>query len=150
MKKVMVLLMAVFLCSLSVWSQSSTVVTLGTLAVEENSLKSTKLIFENRFMRLQMMPSGKYGYMSERPLLMVVVDATDEGEINEVDFLCGFDRWYEIEIPLKNTGYTLEETGEATLGNGDVVPQKTYVKGNIVCLVQTIDKNTKQVIFKRK
>ena len=150
MKKVMVLLMAVFLCSLSAWCYSSTTVTLGTIVVEENSLNSAKLIFKNHFMPLQIMPSGKYGYISEQPVLMVVVDATDEGEINEVDFLCGIDMWYEIEIPLNNTGYTFEEDGVATLGNGDTVPQKTYVKDKIVCLVQTIDKNIKQVIFKRK
>lgn len=150
MKKVMVLLIAIILCSLSAWSQSSMVVTLGTMTVEKNSLNSTKLIFENRFMPLWIMPSGKYGYISEQPVLMVVVDATDEGEINEIDFLCGKTMWYEIDVNLNNTGYSLEEDNVVTLWTGDTVPQKTYVKDKIVCLVQTIDKNTKQVIFKRK
>lgn len=81
---------------------------------------------------------------------MAVIDATSIGDVTEVEFLCGFAMWYEIDIHLDEAGYSLEETGVATLGNGDIVPQETYVKGKVVCLVQTIDKNTKQVIFKRK
>lgn len=150
MKKVMVLLVAVFLCSLSAWCSSSMIVTLGTEAIERNSFSSTEQSFRGYGMPLQEMPSGKYGYMSERPLLMAVIDATSMGDVTEVDFLCGFAMWYEIEIHLEEVGYTLEETGVATLGNGDTVPQDAYVKGKVICLVQTIDKNTKQVIFKRK
>lgn len=142
--------MAVFLCSLSAWCSSSMIVTLGTEAIENNSFSSTKQSFRGYGMPLQEMPSGKYGYISERPLLMAVVDATSTGNIKEVDFLCGFAMWYEIDIHLDEAGYSLEEEGVATLGNGDVVPQETYVKGKVVCLVQTIDKNTKQVIFKRQ
>ena len=150
MKKVMVLLMAAFLCSLSAWCSSSMIVTLGTEVMEHNSFSFAEQSFSRNGMPLQEMPSGKYGYISERPLLMAVVDALPGGAVVELDFLCGFAMWYEIDIHLDEAGYSLEETGEATLGNGDVVPQKTYVKEKIVCLVQTIDKNTKQVIFKRK
>lgn len=142
--------MSVFLCSLSAWCSSSMIVTLGTEAIERNSFPSTEQSFRGYGMPLQEMPSGKYGFMSERPLLMAVIDATSTGYVTEVDFLCGFAMWYEIDIHLDKAGYTLEEDGVATLMNGDTVPQKTYVKGKVVCLVQTIDKNTKQVIFKEK
>ena len=58
--------------------------------------------------------------------------------------------WYGIEDSLESAGYSLMKTGNATLGNGDIVPQKTYSKGSIICLVQTIDRNNKQIIFKHK
>lgn len=150
MKRVMVMLMAVFLCSLSVWCQSSMIVALGTEVIENNSFDSAEESFRQRRMPLQTMPSGKYGYMSERPLLMAVIDATSNGKIKEVDFLCGAAMWWEISIHLEEAGYTLSKENTATLGNGAVVPQKIYTKGTILCLVQTLDNDTKQVIFKRK
>lgn len=58
--------------------------------------------------------------------------------------------WYGIESKLEEAGYDFVKEGNATLGNGDVVPQKTYEKGSTVCLVQTVDRNTKQIIFKIK
>lgn len=76
MKRVMVMLMAVFLCSLSAWCQASMIVALGTEVIENNSFDSAEESFRQRRMPLQTMPSGKYGYMSERPLLMAVIDAT--------------------------------------------------------------------------
>lgn len=152
MKRVMVMLMAVFLCSLSAWCQSSMIVALGTEVVENNSLSSAKESFRQNAMPLQIMPSGKYGYISESPLLMSVVDFEGDvdNSIKEVDFLCGLAMWYGIEGSLEDAGYSLVKTGNVTLGNGDVVPQKTYSNGLIICLVQTIDRNNKQVIFKRK
>lgn len=51
--------------------------------------------------------------------------------------------WYGhvvgIDGKLESAGYSLIKTGNATHGNGDVVPQKTYTKGSTICLVQTID-----------
>lgn len=143
MKRVMVMLMAVIVCSLSAWCQSSMIVALGTEVIENNSFDSAEESFSQRGIPLQVMPSGKYGYMSERPLLMAVIDATSAGKIKEVDFLCGLTMWYEIDIHLDEVGYSLAEDGYATLGNGDTVAQKIYTKGSVLCLVQTIDKNVK-------
>ncbi len=58
--------------------------------------------------------------------------------------------WWEIGIHLEEAGYSFIEDGYATLGNGDTVAQKKYANGTIICLVQVIDKDVKQVIFKRK
>lgn len=101
-------------------------------------------------MPLDVMPSGKYGYISESPLLMAVLDVTPSTSVKEVDFLCGMAMWYGIDGKLECAGYTLTNTGNATLGNGDVVLQKSYTKGTTICLVQTIDRDVKQVIFKRQ
>lgn len=156
MRKVMVVFMAVFLCSLSAWSQASLIVDLGTKSVEDIVFANAERYFENSGMPLQVMPSGKYGYMCESPLLMAVVDVTPDNvsngvyDVKEVDFLCGLTFWYGIESKLEEAGYDFVKEGNATLGNGDVVPQKTYEKGSTVCLVQTIDRNTKQIIFKEK
>lgn len=145
----MAMLMAVFLCSLSAWCQSSMIVALGTEVLEDNTLSSAKESFRQNYMPLQTMPSGKYGYMSESPLLMAVLDDEDN-TIKEVDFLCGLAMWYGIEGSLEKAGYTFVKSDSATLGNGDVVPQKTYSKSGIICLVQTIDRDVKQIIFKHK
>lgn len=150
MKRVIVMLTAVIMCSISAWCQSSMIVALGTEVIENNSFDSAEESFRQRRMPLQEMPSGKYGYMSEKPLLMAVIDATSNGKIKEVDFLCGAAMWWEIDIHLEEAGYTLSKESTATLGNGAVVPQKTYTNGTILCLVQTLDNNMKQVIFKRK
>ncbi len=148
--------MAVFLCSLSAWCQASLIVDLGTKSVEDIVFANAERYFENSGMPLQVMPSGKYGYMCESPLLMAVVDVTPDNVsngvyvVNEVDFLCGLTFWYGIESKLEAAGYDFVKGGNATLGNGDVVPQKTNEKGSTICLVQTIDRNTKQMIFKEK
>ncbi len=148
--------MAVFLCSLSAWSQASLIVDLGTEVIENNNFDYAKLCFERSGMPLEVMPSGKYGYICESPLLMAVVDiAPDEVfkdvlMVKEIDFLCGLTFWYGIEDKLVDAGYDYIKDDKATLGNGDVVPEKIYEKGSTVCLVQTIDRNTKQIIFKEK
>lgn len=151
MKRVILILVAVVF-SLSAWCQSSMIVALGTEVIENNTLSSAKESFRQNYMPLQTMPSGKYGYISESPLLMAVVDFNGdyENSIKEVDFLCGMAMWYGIYNNLEEAGYSLIEDGYATLGNGDTVPQKQYSKGSVICLVQVIDKNVKQVIFKRK
>ena len=152
----MVMLMAVIVCSLSAWSQASLIVDLGTEVIENNNFDYAKRCFERSGMPLEVMPSGKYGYICESPLLMAVVDiAPDEVfkdvlMVKEIDFLCGLTFWYGIDDKLVDAGYDFVKEGNITLGNGDVVPQKTYEKGSQVCLVQTIDRNTKQVIFKEK
>lgn len=142
--------MAVFLCSLSAWCQSSMIVALGTEVIENKSFDLAEESFRQNRMPLDVMPSGKYGYISERPLLMAVVDVTSSNTVKEVDFLCGAAMWYEIDRNLEKVGYSLVKTGTATLGNGAVVPEKTYSSGSIICLVQTLDNDMKQVIFKRK
>ena len=152
----MVMLMTVFLCSLSAWCQASLIVDLGTKSVEDIAFANAERYFENSGMPLQVMPSGKYGYMCESPLLMAVVDVTPDNVSNgvyvvkEVDFLCGLTFWYGIESKLEAAGYDFIKDDKATHGNGDVVPEKIYEKGSTVCLVQTIDRNTKQIIFKEK
>lgn len=143
------MLMAV-LCSISAWCQSSMIVTLGTEVIENKSFDLAKESFRQNRMPLDVMPSGKYGYISESPLLMAVLDVTPSNSVKEVDFLCGMAMWYGIDGKLECAGYTLTNTGNATLENGDVIPQKTYTKGTTICLVQTIDRDVKQVIFKRQ
>lgn len=96
------MLMAVIVCSLSAWCQSSMIVALGTEVIENNSFDSAEESFRQRAMPLQVMPSGKYGYMSERPLLMAVLDVTASDKIKEVDFLCGAAMWWEIDIHLES------------------------------------------------
>lgn len=142
--------MAVLMFSFSTWCQSSMIVALGTEVIKNNSFVSAVESFSQNRMPLWEMPSGKYGYISERPVLMAVLDVTTTNKIKEVDFLCGAAMWWEIEINLKKAGYTLTKDDYATLGNGASVPQKTFAKGNILCLVQTLDNDMKQVIFKRK
>lgn len=149
MKRVFLMIMTVIVCSLSAWSQSSMIVELGTEVIENNSFSSAYENFRKHGMPLHEMPSGKYGYMSERPLLMAVLDETGS-EVNEVDFLCGAAMWWGIDTHLEENGYSLTNEGYTTLGNGVSVSQKTFSKGNISCLVQTLDNNMKQVIFKRK
>ncbi len=143
------MIMTVIVCSLSAWCQSSMIIALGTEVMENNSFSSAYENFRKHGMPLHEMPSGKYGYMSERPLLMAVLDETGS-KINEVDFLCGAAMWWKIDTHLEDNGYSLTKEGYATLGNGVSVPQKTFSKGNILCLVQTLDNDMKQVIFKRK
>lgn len=106
MKRVMVMLVAVILCSLSAWCNSSMIVALGTEVIENNTLSSAKESFRNSAMPPQIMPSGKYGYISESPLLMAVIDSDTYNSIKEVDFLCGFAMWYGIEGSLEKAGYT--------------------------------------------
>ncbi|MDE5857783.1 MAG: hypothetical protein K2H32_05460 [Muribaculaceae bacterium] len=149
MKRVFLMIMTVIVCSLSAWSQSSMIVELGTEVIENNSFSSAYENFRKHGMPLHEMPSGKYGYMSERPLLMAVLDETGS-EVNEVDFLCGAAMWWGIDSHLEENGYSLTKEGYTTLGNGASVSQKTFLKGNIICLVQTLDNDMKQVIFKRK
>lgn len=156
MKRVILMLTAVIVCSLSAWCQASLIVDLGTKSVEDIVFANAEQYFEDSGMPLQVMPSGKYGYMCESPLLMAVVDVTPDNVSNgvyvvkEVDFLCGLTFWYDIESKLEVAGYDFVKEDKATLGNGDVVPERIYEKGSIVCLVQTIDRNNKQIIFKEK
>lgn len=154
MKRVIVMLMAVIVCSLSAWCQSSMIVSLGTEVIENNTFDYAKLCFENSGMPLEVMPSGKYGYMCESPLLMAVVDiAPDDVSKNvlmvkEIDFICGITFWYGIDDKLVDAGYDFVKEGNITLENGDVVSQKTYEKGTRICLIQTIDEDIKKVLFK--
>lgn len=150
MKRVIVLLVAVVAFSLSAWCQSSMIVKLGTEVMENNSLSSAKESFRQRGMPLAKFPGGNYGYMSERPVLLAAVDQTSTEKIKEVSFLCGPAMWLEIDTQLKEAGYTLLKEGTATISDIAVVPQKTYGKGNILCLVQTLDNDMKQIVFKHK
>ena len=85
--------MAVFLCSIGAWCQSSMIVTLGTEVIENKSFDLAEESFRQNRMPLDVMPSGKYGYISESPLLMAVVDITSSNTVKEVDFLCGMVMW---------------------------------------------------------
>lgn len=82
--------------------------------------------------------------------IMWSITANPNQTIKEVSFLCGLLHWYGIEQVLQDAGYTLVKEGTATLGNGAIVPQKTFSKGNKRCYVQTLDNCMAQVIFKRK
>lgn len=78
------------------------------------------------------------------------ITANSNGTINEVSFLCGLLNWYGIEEVLEDAGYAFLKEGTATLGNGARVPQYTFGKGNKRCILQLLDNNMAQVIFKRK
>lgn len=150
MKRVMVMLMAVFLCSLSAWCSSSMIVALGTEVIENNSFDSAEESFRKRGMPLEKFPSGNYGYMCEGPKLLAVLDLTSSSKIKKVSFFCGAAMWWGIDHALDKAGYKLIRDEKTTLPIGVTVPQKTFANGTIICLVQTLDNDIKQVIFKRK
>ena len=152
----MVMLMAVFLCSLSAWSQVASVVSLGTEALEKNNFSTVKQMFNDEGFKIdEYAPansSTKAVGMDGRgdASIMWSIIANPNQTIKEVSFLCGLLHWYGIEQVLQDAGYTLVKERTATLGNGVTVPQKTFSKGNKRCYVQTLDNCMAQVIFKRK
>lgn len=150
MKRVVLMFVAVVLCSLSAWCQSSELVKLGTEIMENNSFDFAEESFRNKGIYLDLMPSGKYGYISERSTLMIVLDVTSSNKIKEVSFLCGVSMWMGIEKNLEEYGYILTKNGKVTIGNGSTVHQRSYSKGNVLCFVQYLDNNMEQIIFKRK
>ena len=155
MKRVMLMLMAVVMCSLSAWCQVTSVVSLGNAALEKNNFSTVKQMFNNEGFKIdEYAPANSNTYavgMDGRGdyALMWSITANPNQTIKEVSFLCGLMNWYGIEDVLKGAGYTLTKDGSATLGNGAVVPQKTYSKGNKRCYVQTLDNCMAQVIFKK-
>lgn len=148
--------MAVFLCSLSAWSQVSYIVQLGTDALEKNNFSQVKQMFNDEGFKIdEYAPANSSTYavgMDGRgdASLMWAISANSNQTIKEVTFICGVMHWYGIDTVLLNNGYTLVGDGTATLGNGAVVPQKTFSKGNKRCMVQTLDNAMAQVIFKRQ
>lgn len=151
----MFLLMTVFMFSLSAWSQVTYVVSLGTEALEKNNFSTVKQMFNNEGFKIdEHAPANSNTYavgMDGRGdfALMWSITANPNQTIKEVSFLCGLMNWYGIEGVLKEAGYTFIKKGTTTLGNGAVVPQETYSKGNKRCYVQTLDNCMAQVIFKK-
>ena len=156
MKKVMVLLMAVFLYSQGALCQVQSVVRLGTAALEKNNFSQVKQMFNDEgFAIAEYAPSNSDTYavgMDGRGdfSLMWSIEANPNHTIKEVSFLCGAMYWCGIEDVLKQAGYVFVRKGTATLGNGAVVPQKTYSKKNKRCMVRTLDNAMAQVVFKRQ
>lgn len=146
--------MAVFICSLSAWCQVTSIVSLGTEALEKNNFYIVKKMFINEGFNFEEYVSDNTHAVglsgAGDSAIMWVVDANPNQTIKEVSFLCGVLHWYGIEQVLKNAGYTLIKDGTATLINGVTVPQKTFSKGIKRCYVQTLDNCMAQVIFKRK
>ncbi len=156
MKRVMVMLTTVIVCSLSAWCQVASVVSLGTEALEKNNFSAVKQMFNDEGFKIdEYAPansSTKAVGMDGRgdASIMWSITANPNQTIKEVSFICGLLHWHGIEQVLQEAGYTLVNNGTATLGNGAVVPQKTFSKGNKRCYVQTLDNCMAQVIFKKK
>ncbi len=160
MKKVMVLLMTVFLCSLSAWCQTMTrvsaVVVLGNWALDRETFAEVKELFEiHEMMFDEDAPGNSETHVVGMDVegqgdeaLMWVVDAFPNQKLKELSFLCGWSYWNNIDNDLTEVGYNLIENGNATLGNGAKVPQKTYAKGEKRCYVQEVGNKMAQVIFK--
>ena len=148
MKKVLVAFMAVFICSLSAWGQSLRVVQMGTSTIQKNTYEEGVSCLKQH-VPLEVFPSGEYGCILESPSLMLVLKRSPNNKFKEVSFLCGLVMSFGIDNSLKEYGYVLKSTSKVQLGNGAYVPQKTYTKGNIKCLVQTIDDDLKQIIFRK-
>ena len=155
------MLMAVIVCSLSAWCQYaervSPVVVLGEWALSKSTFSEVKAMFNDNEMEIMenapgnsethavgMDMEGKGDYA-----LMWAIDANSDKTLKQVSFLCGSFYWNNIDYELKGVGYKLVEEGTATLGNGAAVPQRKYIKGNRCCLIQTLDRDMAQVIFKR-
>ena len=156
MKRVILILVAVVVCSLSAWCQVTSVVSLGTEALEKNNFSAVKQMFNNEGFKIdEYAPansSTKAVGMDGRgdASLLWAITANPNQTIKEVCFICGLLHWYGIEQVLQDAGYTLINSGTATLGNGATVPQKIFSKGNKRCYVQSLDNCMTQVIFKRK
>ena len=152
----MVLLMTVIVCSLSAWCQVASVVSLGTEALEKNNFSAVKQMFNNEGFKIdEYAPANSSTYavgMDGRgdAALLWAITANSNQTIKKVSFICGLLHWYGIEQVLQDAGYTLINSGTATLGNGATVPQKTFSKGDKRCYVQTLDNCMAQVIFKRQ
>lgn len=150
------MLLAVIQCSLSAWCQVASVVSLGTEALEKNNFSAVKQMFNDEGFKIdEYAPANsrtKAVGMDGRgdASIMWSITANPNQTIKEVSFLCGLLHWYGVEQVLQDAGYTLVKEGTATLGNGAIVPQKTFSKGNKCCYVQTLDNCMAQVIFKRK
>ncbi len=146
MKKVLVAFMAVFICSLSTLGQSLRVVQMGTSTIQKNTYEEG-VRYLKEHVPLEVFPSGEYGCILESPSLMLVLKHAPNNKIKEVSFLCGLGMSYGIDNSLKEYGYVLKSSKKVQLGNGAYVPQNTYIKGNIKCLVQILDNDFKQIIF---
>lgn len=147
--------MAVVVCSLSAWCQVTSVVSLGTNAWEKNNFSAVKQMFNSEGYKIdEYAPANSNTYAVGMDgkgdfALMWYITANPNQTIKEVSFLCGLMNWYGIDGVLKDAGYTFVKKGTTTLGNGAVVPQETYSKGNKRCYVQTLDNCMAQVIFKK-
>lgn len=156
MKRVILILVAVVVCSLSAWCQVASVVSLGTEALEKNNFSAVKQMFNNEGFKIdEYAPANSSTYavgMDGRgdASLLWAITANPNQTIKKVSFICGLLHWYGIEQVLQDAGYTLINSGTATLGNGATVPQKTFSKGDKRCYVQTLDNCMAQVIFKRQ
>ena len=148
MKKVLVAFMAVFICSLSAWGQSLRVVQMGTSTIQKNTYEEG-VRYLKEHVPLEVFPSGEYGCILESPSLMLVLKHAPNNKIKEVSFLCGLGMSYGIDNSLKEYGYVLKSSEKVQLGNGAYVPQNTYINGNIKCLVQILDNDFKQIIFRK-
>ena len=148
MKKVLVAFLAVFICSLSALGQSLRVVQMGTSTIQKNTYEGG-VRYLKEHVPLEVFPSGEYGCILESPSFMLVLKHATNNKIKEVSFLCGLGMSYGIDNSLKEYGYVLESSKKVQLENGAYVPQNTYIKGNIKCLVQILDKDFKQIIFRK-
>lgn len=157
MKKVLFMFMLAALGCMNGWGQVS-VVKIGDAVLNKNNFKSAQQVFEENELDIDplfssethavsMMGTNKFNSVSGH---IFAVSQTDQ-RIKEVWFTIGKYHFDSVEPDLKSLGYTLLKTGTATLGNGHVVPQKTYAKGNKRCMVQTLDKGEALAItFKRQ
>lgn len=154
--------MAVIVCSLSAWCQTMTrispVVVIGNWALDRDTFAEVKELFEiHELMFDEYAPGNSETHAVGMDVegqgdeaFMYVVDAFPNQKLKEVSFLCGWAYWDNIDTDLAEVGFTLKESGCTTLGNGAVVPQKTYAKGEKRCYVQELGNRMAQIIFRKQ
>ena len=162
MKRVILILTAVIVCSLSAWWQMMTrispVVVIGNWALDRETLAEVKELFEvHKLMFDENAPSNSETHAVGIDMegqgdeaFMYVIDAFPNQKLKEVSFLCGWAYWNNIDADLTEVGFSIKESGSATLGNGAKVLQKTYVKGEKHCYVQDLGNRMAQIIFRNQ
>ena len=151
MKKVMFILIAV-ICYLNGCGQSNVIIPLGNSVLSKNSFSFAERAFSANHMTLSLQSPTRGSFLEGQGdfSLMATVDASNNGTIKEVSFLCGAMYWMGLEEELSTIDYKLIKSGKTTLGNGASVPQKIYSNGVKRCYVRTLDNSMLQILFKRQ
>lgn len=156
MKNVIIVFLTTFLCSLNALCQVESIVSVGTESLGINNFLKVKKLFDNEGFKIDKnAPSNSETYAVGMDgkgdfALMWSIEANNNQTIKEISFICGAMHWYGIDDVLINSGYTLKSKEKVKLINGAIVPQKTYSKGNIHCMIRRLDNAMAHVIFKRK
>lgn len=161
MKKSMLMLMVIIMYSLSTWAQTeksvSPVVVIGNKALQKSTFSEVKALFNREGLNImEDAPSNSDTFAVGMDLngtgkyaLMWTIEAYTNKKMKEVTFLCGSKYWDNIEHDLKSIGFSFVKKDTATLGNGIIVPQQIYKRGENLCLVQVLDNGMANIIFKK-